>query len=156
MWWSNHLPSKIHVSCSPGTGRLEISQRGVDSGEISSSYRNLICGPTHSRDFLDSSSSGTVERWLARDRWGWAQSPGLSIRLAVRGSHLHLVSGKRKDTRASGSEHSFNGNGNGGCLTDSLREGKFGIHIGIAWDAKGNLTAVDCQPTETDKAIQIF
>lgn len=31
---------------------------------------------------------------------------------------------------------------------DSLREGKFGIHIGIAWDAKGNTTAADCQPTK--------
>lgn len=37
----------------------------------------------------------------------------------------------------------------GGRLTGSLREGKFGMQIGIAWDAKGKLTALDCQPRET-------
>jgi len=70
----------------------------VRGDRLCPSYRDLVGGPPHAGDLLDSATGGAAEGHLPRARGGRAQALGLPVGLAVGCSHLHLVPGEgRKD-----------------------------------------------------------
>lgn len=119
--------------------------------ELRPSYRDLISGPAHSRDLLDSSSSWAAERWLARRGGGRAQTLGLPIGLAVGGSHLHLVSGEGR-TQGRQEVTTHHRAGIGGIFNHTARHAQWqGDGEGIHAYRSGRKGGFEVCPTPKDR-----